>query len=101
MRRKPKKISRGGQPVRIQRRTDEKLGVDYTYWQLSWREDGKFLSTSRRTEDEARTLADEIAVRLARGEIKQQILTGLALADYEEARALCSEIGCSLVDAAR
>ena len=101
VRRKPTKISRGGQAVRIQRRTAKKPGVEYTYWQLSWRENGKPRSTSRRTEEEARILADEIAVRLARGEIKQRILTGLELADYDEARAMCQEAGCSLLDAAR
>jgi len=102
VKRKPRKISRGGQAVRIQRRTDSKKpGVEYTYWQLSWREDGKPRSTSRRTEEEARTLADEIAVRLARGEIKQRILTGLELADFDKARALCQEAGCSFLDAVR
>ncbi|MEO6848272.1 MAG: tyrosine-type recombinase/integrase, partial [Chthoniobacterales bacterium] len=78
-----------------------KSGVSYVSWQIFWREDGKARSTSRRSEDAATVLADEIAVRLAKGEIKQRILTGLELADYEKASLLCTDTGASLIEAAR
>ena len=98
---KPKRITRGGQAVRIHKRTDSKSGGEYMCWQLYWREEGKARSTTRRTEEAALALADQIAVRLAKGEIKQRILSGLELADYEKATALCAGSGGTLLDAAR
>ncbi len=98
---KPKKITRGGQPVRIQKRTTTKSGVEYSCWQIFWREEGKPRSTSRNSEEKATLLADQIAVRLAKGEIKQRILTGLELANYDQASRICEAAGCTLVDAAR
>ena len=75
--------------------------MDYTCWQLYWRENGKARSTSRSNEEEATLLADQIAVRLAKGEIKQRILTGLELAAYDQALQICEAADCTLVDAAR
>jgi integrase len=99
--RKPKKITRGGQAVRISKRAQTKDGNEYVSWQLFWREDGKQRSTSRATQEEADALADEIAVRLAKGEIRQRILTGLELVDYEKALEICQQAGASIVEAAR
>lgn len=97
----PKKITRGGQAVRIQKRTTTKSGVEYSYWAIYWREEGKQRSTSRKSEEAAGALADQIAVRLAKGEIKQRILTGLELAAYDQALQICEAADCSLLDAAR
>lgn len=99
--RKPKKITRGGQAVRVSKRTQTKDGSEYVSWQLFWREDGKQRSTSRATQEEADALADEIAVRLAKGEIRQRILTGMELVDYEKALEICQQTGASIVEAAR
>jgi hypothetical protein len=99
--RKPKKITRGGQAVRVSKRTQTKDGNDYVSWQLFWREEGKQRSTSRATQEEADALADEIAVRLAKGEIRQRILTGMELVDYEKALEICQQAGTSIVEAAR
>lgn len=98
---RPTKIARGGLPVRIQRREQVKDGKVYVTWQLFWREHGKARSTSRASQEDAHALADEIAVRLGRGEIKQQILSGLELANYEKATELCAQAGGTLIDAAR
>lgn len=98
---KPKKITRGGQAVRISKRIAVKDGKEYPSWQIFWREEGKARSTSRNTEDEANILADEIAARLAKGEIRQRILTGLELHQYEQAFELCRQSGGSILDAAK
>lgn len=82
---RPTKITRGGQPVRIQRRVQLKDGKEYVTWEVFWRELGKRRSTSRANKEEAHTLADEIATRLGKGEIRQRILTGIALQEYEQA----------------
>lgn len=98
---KPTRITRGGQPVYIRKRVQERDGIDYVSWHLSWREEGKARATSRSNKEKAESLADEIAVRLARGEIHQKILTGLDLADYEKATKFCAEAGGTLLEAAR
>lgn len=85
----------------IQRRAQLKDGKEYVTWELSWREAGKRRSTSRANKEDAQALADEIATKLAKGEIRQRILTGSALQEYEQALAICSEAECSLLDAAR
>ena len=98
---KSTKITRGGQPVYVRRRVQLKDGKDYVTWELWWQESGTRRNTSRSTREKAMALADEIAVRLARGEINQHILSGTELAQYQEAIKLCSEAGCTLLDAAR
>lgn len=98
---RPTKITRGGQPVRIQRRVQSKDGKEYVTWEVFWREQGKRRSTSRANKEEAHILADEIATRLGKGEIRQRILTGTALHEYEQAVAICTEAECSILDAAR
>jgi integrase len=98
---KPKKISRGGQAVRISKRVAVKDGKEYPSWQIFWREAGKARSTSRATEEGANTLADEIATKLAKGEIRQRILTGIELHEYEQAIDLCRHAGSSILDAAK
>jgi len=99
--RKPKKITRGGQAVRVSKRIQTKDGNEYVSWQLFWREEGRQRSTSRATEEYAAALADEIAVRLAKGEIRQRILTGLELVNYEKALDICQQVGASIFEAAR
>jgi len=98
---KPRRITRGGQPVRISERRRERDGNAYRSWEIFWRENGKPRCTSRSTYEDAHALAEQIAVGLAKGEIRQRILTGLELADYEEAIRICRETGHSLLDAAR
>jgi len=98
---KSTRITRGGQPVYIRKRVQERDGTDYVSWHLSWREEGKLRATSRSNKEKAESLADEIAVRLAKGEIHQKILSGLDLADYEKASELCKEAGGTLLEAAR
>lgn len=98
---RPTKISRGGQPVRIQRRAQTRDGKEYVSWEVFWREDGKRRSTSRSRKEDAHSLADEIATRLAKGEIRQIILTGLTLAAYEKASQISMSAGGTLLDAAR
>ena len=98
---KTTKITRGGQPVHIRRRTQVKDGKEYVSWDLFWQEAGKRRSTSRSSREEAIALADEIAVRLAKGQIKQRILTGIELQCYEQAISICNEANCSLLDVAR
>lgn len=98
---RPTKITRGGQPVRIQKRVQRKDGKEYVAWEVFWREEGKRRSTSRANNEDAHTLADEIATRLGKGEIRQRILTGIALQEYEQALAICNEVKCSILDAAR
>ena len=95
------KITRGGQPVYVRKRTETKDGKEYGTWELSWRAQGKPRSTSRATKENALTLADEIATRLAKGEIRQRTLTGIALQEYEQALAICDMAECSILDAAR
>jgi len=95
------KIARGGQPVRIQRLVQVKDGKPYTAWRLTWREEGKPRSTSRSNKEKAQRLADEIATRLAKGEVRQHILSGLELAEYEKAVKIIGEAGGTLLDAAR
>ncbi len=98
---RPTKITRGGSPVRIQKRVQLKDGKEYVTWDLSWRAEGKRHSTSRTNKEAAHALADEIATRLGRGEVRQRILTGLELATYEQASNICREAGGNLLDAAR
>ncbi len=98
---KPIKITRGGPPARIRHRTQTKSGNEYDVWDLYWTEMGKRRCTSRSSYEEASTLAAEIAIRLARGEIRQRILSGAELAEYEEALATCQATGGTLAHAAR
>lgn len=98
---KPTRKSRGGQPIRIQKRVQVRDGQEYVSWQVFWREEGRHRATSRSNKEEADVLADEIAHRLSKGEILQRILTGLELADYEKASKLCMEAGGTLLEAAR
>ncbi len=95
------KITRGGQPVYVRQRTETKDGKEYGTWELSWREVGKPRSTSRANKEDALAFAGEIATRLAKGEIRQRVLTGTALLEYEQALAICEASKCSLLDAAR
>ena len=85
----------------ITRREQIKDGKEYVAWRLEWREGGKRKNTSRSNREEAHTLADEIATRMAKGEVRHRILTGLALQEYEEAVEICSQAECSILDAAR
>ena len=101
MKRKPKKISRGGQPVRLKKRVRRTHKGEHTYWQLLWLENGKPCSASRSTAEAANALAEEIAARLAKGQMRQRTLTGLELADYEQALDICAESGASLLEAIR
>lgn len=87
--------------MRIARRVQPKDGVDYVSWRVEWREDGKLRSTSRSNKEEANALASEIATRLAKGEIKQRILTGLELAQYEQCLDMMKEAGDTLLEAVR
>ncbi len=98
---RPIKITRGGQPVRITHRAQLKDGKEYVAWRIEWREFGKLRSTSRSSQEEARELADEIATRLANGEIRQRILTGIELGEYEKSLEICVAAGGTLLDAAR
>lgn len=95
------KITRGGPPVRITHRAQLKDGKEYVAWRIEWREFGKLRSTSRSSQEEARELADEIATRLANGEIRQRILTGIELGEYEKSLEICVAAGGTLLDAAR
>jgi len=95
------KITRGGPPVRIQRRVETKDGKEYVSWRLRWREGGKPRETSKSNKEDAYTLADEIATNLAKGETRQLILSGLQLHEYEQAMSICSQAECSILDAAR
>lgn len=87
--------------MRITRRAQLKDGKEYVAWRIEWREAGKLRSTSRTSQEEARELADEVATRLAKGEIRQRILTGVELGEYEQTLEICATAGCSLLDAAR
>ena len=98
---KPIKITRRGQPVRIRRRVQIKDGKEDATWELFWQENGVRKSKSRANKEAAHSLADEIATQLARGEVRQLILTGLKLQEYENAVEICSQAGCSILDAAR
>jgi len=95
------KIARGGLPVRLQRQVQVRDGKEYVAWRLTWREEGKPRCTSRSNKEEAQKLADEIAIRLGKGEVRQHILSGLELAEYEKALKIIGEAGGTLLDAAR
>ena len=78
-----------------------KDGKEYVTWELFWRAEGKRRSTSRASKEDALELADEIATRLGKGEVRQRILTGLELAEYEKSLEICAAAEGTLIDAAR
>ena len=95
------KIVRGGAPVFMRRRIQIKDGEEYVAWRLEWREGGKRRSTSRSNREKAHALGVDIATRLGKGEIRQKILSGIELLEYERSVSICAQSEGTILDGAQ